>query len=139
MKQVTPEQLDPYTLYVGNLPTKLNVTIFKEKFPTAKRIDIGYAQRTKFTRYAFLHYDTVEDSMDAFKSTYNLTIDARSLVVRFRRNKGSVGLSEKGKKMKKVNFQFISIICTHSHVILLTFLNIFVVVPAAAHSLGRRH
>lgn len=102
MKQVTPEQLDPYTLYVGNLPTKLNVTIFKEKFPTAKRIDIGYAQRTKFTRYAFLHYDTVEDSMEAFKSTYNLTIDARSLVVRFRRNKGSVGLSEKGKKAKKV-------------------------------------
>lgn len=61
--------------------------------------------------------------MDAFKSTYNLTIDARSLVVRFRRNKGSVGLSEKGKKMKKVNLQFISInfgiqfTCTHSHVI----------------------
>lgn len=100
--QVTPEQLDPYTLYVGNLPTKLNVTIFKEKFPTAKRIDIGYAQRTKFTRYAFLHYDNVDESMEAFKSTYNLTIDARSLVVRFRRNKGSVGLSEKGKKTKKV-------------------------------------
>lgn len=99
--QVTPEQLDPYTLYVGNLPTKLNVTIFKEKFPTAKRIDIGYAQRTKFTRYAFLHYDNVDESMEAFKSTYNLTIDARSLVVRFRRNKGSVGLSEKGKKTKK--------------------------------------
>lgn len=91
-------------MYVGNLPTKLNVTIFKEKFPTAKRIDIGYAQRTKFTRYAFLHYDSVEDSMEAFKSTYNLTIDARSLVVRFRRNKGSVGLSEKGKKTKKVCF-----------------------------------
>lgn len=99
--EVTPEQLDPYTLYVGNLPTKLNVTIFKEKFPTAKRIDIGYAQRTKFTRYAFLHYDNVDESMEAFKSTYNLTIDARSLVVRFRRNKGSVGLSEKGKKTQK--------------------------------------
>lgn len=89
-------------MYVGNLPTKLNVTIFKEKFPTAKRIDIGYAQRTKFTRYAFLHYDNVGESMEAFKSTYNLTIDARSLVVRFRRNKGSVGLAEKGKKAKKV-------------------------------------
>lgn len=86
---------------MGNLPTKLNVTIFKEKFPTAKRIDIGYAQRTKFTRYAFLHYDNVDESMEAFKSTYNLTIDARSLVVRFRRNKGSVGLSEKGKKAQK--------------------------------------
>lgn len=49
-----------------------------------------------------MHYDSVEDSMEAFKSTYNLTIDARSLVVRFRRNKGSVGLSEKGKKTKKV-------------------------------------
>lgn len=100
---MTPEQLDPYTLYVGNLPTKLNVTIFKEKFPTAKRIDIGYAQRTKFTRYAFLHYDNVDESMEAFKSTYNLTIDARSLVVRFRRNKGSVGLSEKGKKIQKTD------------------------------------
>lgn len=100
------------------MPTKLNVTIFKEKFPTAKRIDIGYAQRTKFTRYAFLHYDTVDDSMDAFKSTYNLTIDARHLVVRFRRNKGRVGLSEKGKKTKKVTLTFISInkwqiICIH--------------------------
>lgn len=119
--QVTPEQLDPYTLYVGNLPTKLNVTIFKEKFPTAKRIDIGYAQRTKFTRYAFLHYDNVDESMEAFKSTYNLTIDARSLVVRFRRNKGSVGLSEKVKRTKKVSFFSFSRRLNRFDDILLTF------------------
>lgn len=79
-------------MYIGNLPTTISVGIVKEKFPTAHRIDIGYAQRMKYTRYAFIRYHSVEEAMEAFKKTFNLLIESRSLIVRFRRQKGNVGL-----------------------------------------------
>lgn len=89
---VTPEEIDPYTLYIGNLPTNVSVGAVKLKFPTACRIDIGYAQRMKYTRYAFIRYQSIEDSLAAFRQTYNLVLESRSLIVRFRRQKGTVGL-----------------------------------------------
>lgn len=45
-----PEEIDPYTLYVGNLPESVNVNEVKSKFPTAARVDIGYAQKMRNTR-----------------------------------------------------------------------------------------
>lgn len=100
--EVTADEIDPYTLYIGNLPTTVSVATVKEKFPTAQRIDIGFAQRMKFTRYAFVRYCNVEEAMDAFRNTVNLAIEARSLVVRFRRKKGNVGLGEPVKNAKPV-------------------------------------
>lgn len=88
----SPEEIDPYTLYIGNLPTNITVHSVKEKFPTAQRIDIGYAQRLRYTRYAFIRYNNIEDSMEAFRKTFSLEIDSRTLIVRFRRQKGNVGL-----------------------------------------------
>lgn len=45
-----PEEIDPYTLYVGNLPESVNVNEVKSKFPTATRVDVGYAQKMRNTR-----------------------------------------------------------------------------------------
>lgn len=44
-----PEEIDPYTLYIGNLPESVNVNEVKSKFPTA-RVDVGYAQKMRNTR-----------------------------------------------------------------------------------------
>nr|XP_036228381.1 uncharacterized protein LOC106619860 isoform X4 [Bactrocera oleae] len=56
-----PEQVDPYTLYVGNLSLSVSVETIKRQFP--------------------------DKSMEAFKHGMNLQIDGRSLVLRFRRAK----------------------------------------------------
>ncbi|XP_039956250.1 uncharacterized protein LOC120771969 isoform X2 [Bactrocera tryoni] len=56
-----PEQVDPYTLYVGNLPLSITVETIKRQFP--------------------------EKSIEAFKHGINLQIEGRSLVLRFRRAK----------------------------------------------------
>ena len=45
-----PEEIDPYTLYIGNLPESVNVNEVKSKFPLASRVDVGYAQKMRNTR-----------------------------------------------------------------------------------------
>ncbi|CAG2060277.1 unnamed protein product [Timema podura] len=99
-EDLTPEAIDPYTLYIGNLPTNVNVASVKEKFPTASRIDIGFAQRMKFTRYAFIRYNTVDEAIEAYRNTNNLLLDSRSIIVRFRRQRGHVGLPGESKLQK---------------------------------------
>ncbi|XP_049838576.1 uncharacterized protein LOC126284042 isoform X3 [Schistocerca gregaria] len=99
-EELSPEAIDPYTLYIGNLPTKVNIASVKEKFPTASRIDIGFAQRMKFTRYAFIRYNTVDEAIEAYKSTHNLVLDSRSIIVRFRRQRGPVGLPGESRPPK---------------------------------------
>lgn len=47
---VTPEEIDPYTLYIGNLPESVNVNEVKNKFPSAARVDVGFAQKMRNTR-----------------------------------------------------------------------------------------
>ncbi|XP_037902764.1 uncharacterized protein LOC119646392 [Hermetia illucens] len=91
-KSTSPDGIDPYTLYVGNLPPHITVAEIKENFPTATYIDVGFAQKMKYTRYAFIQYATVEEAMEAYKKTINLMLDKRNLVVRFRRTKGNIGL-----------------------------------------------
>lgn len=49
---LSAESIDPFTLYIGNLPSTITIQTMREKFPTAARIDVGYAQRMKFTRYS---------------------------------------------------------------------------------------
>ncbi|XP_071455667.1 zinc finger homeobox protein 4-like isoform X2 [Hetaerina americana] len=85
---LSAEAIDPYTLYIGNLPSNVNIQTVKDKFSTASRIDIGFAQRMKFTRYAFVRYNAVETAIEAFRSTHNLVLDSRSIIVRFRRQRG---------------------------------------------------
>lgn len=71
----------------------------KEKFNKSIRMDIGYAQKMKFTRWAFVKFENMEDAIEAYKSTVNTMMDNRSLIVRFRRLKNSVN----GKTMPKTD------------------------------------
>lgn len=100
-ENVTPEMIDPYTLYIGNLPLTISTNVIKEKFPTAARVDVGFAQRMKYTRYAFIRYQTVEESIAAFKASHNVMFDSRTLIVRFRRQKGEACLPSDQKAETK--------------------------------------
>ncbi|XP_055701450.1 neurofilament heavy polypeptide [Phlebotomus papatasi] len=86
------EEIDPYSLYVGNLPNKVTVAAVKEIFSTAEKVDVGFAQRMKFTRYAFVRYNTVDAAIEAFRKTRNLVFESRSLNVRFYRHRASIGM-----------------------------------------------
>ncbi|GBP96553.1 Protein painting of fourth [Eumeta japonica] len=61
--------------------------IFKnqEHFPGAARIDIGFAQRMKYTRYAFIRYQNVHLAIEAYKRMFDSEIGGRTLTIRFRR------------------------------------------------------
>ncbi|XP_012273009.1 RNA polymerase II-associated factor 1 homolog isoform X2 [Orussus abietinus] len=87
-----PEEIDPYTLYIGNLPESVNVNEVKSKFPTAARVDVGHAQKMRNTRYAFMRYNSVDESISAYKEAHNLMWDTRSIIVRFRRQRGNTCL-----------------------------------------------
>ncbi|KAK0085157.1 hypothetical protein PV325_005696 [Microctonus aethiopoides] len=96
-----PEEIDPYTLYVGNLPESVNVNEVKSKFPTATRVDVGYAQKMRNTRYAFIRYTSVEESIAAYKKAHDLMWDTRSIIVRFRRQRGNTCLPGEPKNNPK--------------------------------------
>jgi len=66
-------------------------------YPKTKRIDIGYMKKMKYTRYAFVTFKTVDDSIEAFKQTHNREIYSKSLIVRFRRLHGTVGMPGESK------------------------------------------
>ncbi|XP_037816300.1 ras guanine nucleotide exchange factor P [Lucilia sericata] len=78
-------EVDPYTLYVGNLPNTIACKALKNHFPGAARIDIGFAQRMKYTRYAFIRYQTVQKAIEAYNRMLDAEIGGRTLTIRFRR------------------------------------------------------
>ncbi|KAL1461575.1 hypothetical protein WDU94_013458 [Cyamophila willieti] len=90
---VKPESIDPYTLYIGNIPPHVNTAFFKEFFPNAVRKDIGHAQKLKNTRYAFVRFNNLKDSIDGFKRMVNKEFDSRSVIVRFKRYRESKNVS----------------------------------------------
>lgn len=159
-EEASPESIDPYTLvekllltinfcialglernfsllifrlYIGNLPTNVNIQTVKEKFPDAARVDVGFAQRMRYTRfgyfphslshirqkitvalifpfsilnrYAFIRFNSVDDAIKAYKDNHNLVLDSRSIIVRFRRQKGQIDLPGESKPQQpsKVN------------------------------------
>ncbi|XP_049822074.1 E3 ubiquitin-protein ligase RBBP6 isoform X2 [Aethina tumida] len=85
------ENIDPLTLYVGNLPNDVTKDEILELFPNHRRIDIGYAKKMKYTRYAFISFNTVEDAMNAFECAFNEIMHGKSLIVRFKRMQGTNG------------------------------------------------
>lgn len=104
-EEASPESIDPYTLYIGNLPTNVNIQTVKEKFPEAARVDVGFAQRMRYTRYAFIRFNSVSEAIKAYKENHNLVLDSRSIIVRFRRQKGQIDLPGEAKPQQpsKVN------------------------------------
>ena len=101
-EEASPESIDPYTLYIGNLPTNVNIQTVKERFPEAARVDVGFAQRMRYTRYAFIRFNSVDDSIKAYKENHNLVLDSRSIIVRFRRQKGQIDLPGESKPQQPV-------------------------------------
>ncbi|XP_053965154.1 uncharacterized protein LOC128867726 [Anastrepha ludens] len=82
-----PEQVDPYTLYVGNLSLSVSVETIKRHFPGALRYDLAFKSKVKPIRYAFIRFESTSKAIEAFKHGMNLQVDGRSLVLRFRRAK----------------------------------------------------
>ncbi|KAH1013523.1 uncharacterized protein LOC109537512 isoform X2 [Dendroctonus ponderosae] len=87
-----PEDIDPLTLYVGNLAQEVTVDDVKKAYPKHKRVDIGFAKKMKYTRYAFICFNKVDDAIEAFQNTHSSEMYNKSLIVRFRRLHGTVGL-----------------------------------------------
>lgn len=59
-----------------------------------------------FIRYAFIKFSNAEDAIQAYKEKYNLVIDSRSVVLRFRRGKGNV--NPPGQVDKLVSFYLLN-------------------------------
>ncbi|EAT34238.1 AAEL013502-PA [Aedes aegypti] len=93
-QHLKPEEIDPLTLFIGNLPNAVTVYTVKQMFPTARRIDIGHAQRMKHTRYAFIRFHNVGDAIAAFKANFNKVIDGKNIIVRFRRHNAPIAMPE---------------------------------------------
>ncbi|XP_055606738.1 uncharacterized protein LOC129754611 isoform X2 [Uranotaenia lowii] len=89
-----PEEIDPQTLYIGNLPNSVTVYTVKQMFPAARRIDIGHAQRLKHTRYAFIRFHNVAEAISAFKANFNKVIDGQNVIIRFRRYNAPIAMPE---------------------------------------------
>ncbi|XP_017777329.1 PREDICTED: uncharacterized protein LOC108563225 isoform X2 [Nicrophorus vespilloides] len=96
-QNIGPEDIDPNTLYVGNLAQEITKEDMIKTYPKCKRIDIGYAKKMKYTRYAFVTFRTVTDSIEAFKKTHSTQMYSKSLIVRFRRLHGTVGMPGESK------------------------------------------
>ncbi|CAG9863187.1 unnamed protein product [Phyllotreta striolata] len=89
---IRPTDIDPLTLYVGNLAQEITKEDMTKTYPKQKRIDIGYAKKMKYTRYAFVSFYNVTDAIEAFKTTHSSQMYSKSLIVRFRRLHGTVGM-----------------------------------------------
>lgn len=97
-QNVGPEDIDPTTLYVGNLAQEITKEDMVKMYPRVRRIDIGYAKKMKYTRYAFVSFSSVADAIEAFKKTHSTQIYSKSLIVRFRRLHGPVGMPGETKQ-----------------------------------------
>ncbi|XP_063903216.1 protein painting of fourth [Zophobas morio] len=96
-QNIGPEDIDPCTLYVGNLAQEITKEDMVKTYPKGRRIDIGYAKKMKYTRYAFVSFKNVSDSVEAFKKTHSTQMYSKSLIVRFRRLHGTVGMPGESK------------------------------------------
>ncbi|XP_044266207.1 protein painting of fourth [Tribolium madens] len=96
-QNIGPEDIDPCTLYVGNLAQEITKEDMVKTYPLSRRIDIGYAKKMKYTRYAFVSFKNVSESIEAFKRTHSTQMYSKSLIVRFRRLHGTVGMPGESK------------------------------------------
>ncbi|XP_011052082.1 PREDICTED: protein PFC0760c-like isoform X1 [Acromyrmex echinatior] len=95
-----PEEIDPYTLFIGNLPESVKTSEIKSKFPKAQDEE---TRKMKNTRNILMRYNSVDDAISDYKQAYGLIWDKRNINVRFRRKRGNTCLPEEPKPdVKKV-------------------------------------
>ncbi|XP_030377667.1 protein painting of fourth [Scaptodrosophila lebanonensis] len=89
LKPFTDEELasniDPFSLYVSNIPFNMTTAAIRAHFPNAQRVDIGIIKREKRARYAFVRYPNVDLAAEAFKHLVSSPLGNRKLTVRYRR------------------------------------------------------
>lgn len=90
-----PEDIDPLTLFLGNIHPLFSVQSVKEKVPKAYRVDVGFAKKHKFGKYAFAKFRMAEDAREAFVRLSRMKVDGQEmdLVVRFRRVRGNISVN----------------------------------------------
>ncbi|XP_022918761.1 protein painting of fourth isoform X2 [Onthophagus taurus] len=91
-KETKPEDIDPCCLYIGNIAHGIPRQKLDELYPSNKRVDMGFARKMRFTRYAFISFHNAKDALEAFKKTHYMELAAKSLIVRFRRFQSTVGM-----------------------------------------------
>jgi len=92
-ENVSPSDLiDPYTLYVTNLDESVTRDELKDLFPKAttimnpKKHNPRVAATGSGTKFCFVGFDTAEDALAAFKTSFNKEFKGgKFLVMRFRR------------------------------------------------------
>ncbi|KYQ59288.1 Protein painting of fourth, partial [Trachymyrmex zeteki] len=95
-----PEEIDPYTLFIGNLPESVKTSEIKSKFPKAQDEE---TRKMKNTRNILMRYNSVDDAISDYKQAYGLIWDKRNINIRFRRKRGNTCLPEEPKPdIKKV-------------------------------------
>uniref|UniRef100_A0A336N069 CSON008695 protein n=1 Tax=Culicoides sonorensis TaxID=179676 RepID=A0A336N069_CULSO len=88
---LAPEDIDPYTIFMGNIHPSTPIQSIKQSVQKAYRVDVGFAKKHKFGRYAFAKFRTAKDAREAFmtlRSTSNT--GGMDMVVRFRRLRGNI-------------------------------------------------
>ncbi|KRT86606.1 RNA binding protein, partial [Oryctes borbonicus] len=99
---IGPDDIDPLTLYVGNLSQEITKDDLISTFAGSRRIDIGYAKKMKYTRYAFISFTCVADAIKGFYKARDTQLHSKSLIVRFRRLHGTVGMPGESKVPKRL-------------------------------------
>lgn len=95
---IGPGDIDPLTLYLGNLGEEITKEVMMKTYPKCRQIEIAFAKKMKYTRYAFINFQSITDSIAAFKKTRDTELYSKSLIIRFRRLHGAVGMPGDSKQ-----------------------------------------
>lgn len=90
-EHLKPEDIDPYTIFMGNIHPSTSIQSVKQSVPKAYRVDVGFAKKHKFGRYAFAKFRTATEARQAFTTLRQASSNGpMDLVVRFRRLRGNI-------------------------------------------------
>lgn len=97
-----PDDIDPYTIFLGNIHPSTSIQSVKQKVPKAYRVDVGFAKKHKHGRYAFAKFRVAADAREAFVYLSQMTNNegGMDLVVRFRRVRGHISMNGDENVMK---------------------------------------
>lgn len=90
-----PEDIDPLTLFLGNIHPSMSVQSVQKKVSKAYRVDVGFAKKHKYGKYAFAKFRMADDAREAFVRLSRMKLDGQEmdLVVRFRRVRAHISMN----------------------------------------------
>jgi hypothetical protein len=84
-----PEQIDPFSLYVTNLHDSVTKESLQKLFNNAAVVTPPRKHNPKIgssTKFAFVAFESADDTLTAFKQHYNAVLSGNTIVMRFRRS-----------------------------------------------------